>query len=239
LLRGQIPLYLGTTKWVNGKPVFNNRLTALEPGHKDWVWPLIWPGASPPLLGVGKPSLIFVVDMGDLTHEQRPPEVVERVVETIALSPHIGQLLTKRADVMATFFTASRSDKTLRRWRQKLWLGFTAERQQEFDERWPHMRALAERGWTVFVSIAPMLTPVTLPSDFLAFGDRAWAVCSGEQESDGHWMDPAWARAVRDQCAAAGVPFFLLQMTGRKEIPHDLFVRQFPYAVCRRQTGHG
>jgi hypothetical protein len=32
----------------------------------------------------------------------------------------------------------------------------------------------------------------------------------------------------RDQCAEAGVPFFMLQMTGRERIPVDLFVRQFP-----------
>ena len=41
-------------------------------------------------------------------------------------------------------------------------------------------------------------------------------------------MDPDWARALRDQCAEAGVPFFMLQMTGREWIPVDLFVRQFP-----------
>ena len=31
----------------------------------------------------------------------------------------------------------------------------------------------------------------------------------------------------RDQCAEAGVPFFMLQMTGRERIAVDLFVRQF------------
>ena len=43
-------------------------------------------------------------------------------------------------------------------------------------------------------------------------------------------MEPDWARSLRDQCAEAGVPFFMLQMTGggRKDIPSDLFVRQFP-----------
>jgi protein gp37 len=41
-------------------------------------------------------------------------------------------------------------------------------------------------------------------------------------------MDPAWARALRDECAAAGVAFFFKQMTGKKAIPEDLLVRQFP-----------
>ena len=90
------------------------------------------------------------------------------------------------------------------------------------------MQLLAELGYTVFVSVAPMLGPVRLPPDFLRHGRRAWTIASGEQGRDARSMDANWARALRDQCAAAGVPFFLLQMAGRKPIPGDLFVRQFP-----------
>jgi hypothetical protein len=38
------------------------------------------------------------------------------------------------------------------------------------DLRWPPMRDLAQRGWTVFVSIAPMIGSVRLPDDFLELG---------------------------------------------------------------------
>ncbi len=41
-------------------------------------------------------------------------------------------------------------------------------------------------------------------------------------------MDPAWERALRDQCAVAAVPFFMKQMTRKAPIPDDLMVRQFP-----------
>jgi len=41
-------------------------------------------------------------------------------------------------------------------------------------------------------------------------------------------MDPAWARQLRDQCADYGVAYFFKQMTGKKPIPPDLLVRQFP-----------
>jgi protein gp37 len=41
-------------------------------------------------------------------------------------------------------------------------------------------------------------------------------------------MEPEWARDLRDQCARAGVPFFLKQMTAKKPIPDDLVVPQFP-----------
>jgi protein gp37 len=216
----RIPIHLGTTNWVRGNPAFNGKSTALAPGHSDWTWPITWPGAKHPLLGKGKPSLIFVVDMGDLFHEARPIEIIDRVVVTITVSKHIGQFLTKRAERMATYFAARR--------RSKDWLGFSAERQLEFDQRWPPMRELADAGWTVFASIAPMLGPVVPPPDFLAHGDRVWVICSGEQAHDARYMHPAWVRALRDQCVEAGVPFFMRAMTNKELIPPDLYIRQFP-----------
>jgi protein gp37 len=210
---------------VRGKPVFNGKMTAAAPGHDSWTWPLTWPGASRPLLGKGKPSLIFVCDMCDLFHENRPTAVIDRVVLTVAESPHIGQLLTKRVELMAKYFTELEYRPA---WQRHLWLGFSAERQKEFDERWPHMRALADSGWTVFVSVAPMLGPLILPQDFRALGKRAWVICSGEQGSGARFMKPEWARSLRDQCLESGVPFFMRAMTGKAPIPRDLFIRQFP-----------
>jgi protein gp37 len=63
------------------------------------------------------------------------------------------------------------------------------------------MRALAELGWLVFVSIAPMREPVRLPQDFLALGDRAWVIVAGEQGAhlDCREMDLDWARAIRNR----------------------------------------
>lgn len=100
----------------------------------------------------------------------------------------------------------------------------------EFDLRWPAMRGLAARGWTVFISIAPMLAPVILADDFLELGARAWVIVSGEQGPHKRCRDmhPNWARAVRDQYARAGVPFFCKQMVRRDPIPPDLFLREFP-----------
>jgi protein gp37 len=172
--------------------------------------------------------LIFVGDMCDLFHEDRSTSNIDEVIATVAASRHIGQILTKRADAMAAYFATPRPQETVRHWQQKIWLGFSAERQAEFDSRWAHVRQLAGSGWTVFTSIAPMLAPVVLPAELLAYGERVWVICSGEQGRGARWMNPSWARALRDQCAASGVPFFLLQMGSGKPIPADLFVRQFP-----------
>jgi protein gp37 len=166
--------------------------------------------------------------MSDVFHEDRPQSVIDQVVATMVASQHIGLFITKRPKRMAAYFKSAGARAFVQRRREKLWLGFSAERQQEFDQRWPYMRQLAECGFIVFVSVAPMLAPVTLPRDFLKHGERMWCICSGEEGKNCRHMNPDWARALRDQCAASGVPFFMLQMTGRKPIPADLFVRQFP-----------
>lgn len=61
-----------------------------------------------------------------------------------------------------------------------------------------------------------------------------WIICGGESGHHARPMHPQWARSLRDQCQAAGVPFFMKQMGGTKkpfaEIPGDLFVREFPNA---------
>lgn len=59
-----------------------------------------------------------------------------------------------------------------------------------------------------------------------------WVIAGGESGPDARPMHPDWARSLRDQCQAAGVPFFMKQMGGTKkpfmEIPNDLMIREFP-----------
>jgi protein gp37 len=215
---------------VRGKRrIFNGKITAASEWHPQWSLPLTWSGAKDPKLGPGETSLIFVGDMSDLFYEERPKAIIDRVCATISASDHIGLLLTKRPTRMAKYF-ATIGPRSVRRWQPKLWLGFSAERQLEFNYRWADMRPLTEVGWFVFVSIAPMIGPVTLPTDFLALGPRVWAIVAGEQGPHDRCreMDPRWARSVRDQCARARIPFFMKQMARGAPIPPDLQLRAFP-----------
>jgi protein gp37 len=203
------PLYQGTTSIVKGKAVWNGTLTVLPDEHKGWNWPLRWRGATnpahPPKLGPGRPSLIFVGDMTDVFHARRPRAVIERVIAPVAASEHIGQFLTKRPDVMA---------EVLASWvglRDHIWAGFSAEDQKRFDERWPHMRRLADLGFTIFVSYEPAFGPLVLPPDFLALGSRAQVIAGGASGSEAWAACPEWFSAVRDQCVAANVAFFFKQ----------------------------
>jgi hypothetical protein len=140
---------------------------------------------------------------------------------------------------MANYF-AGLDPRTVRDWQPKLWLGFSAENQKCFDRRWADMRALAHAGWFVFVSISPMLGPVTLPPDFLALGNRTWVIVNGECEqinrNECRPMKADWARAVRDQCRAADVPFFMRNMHTGADVPRDLWIRQFPHLSERTRV---
>ena len=57
-----------------------------------------------------------------------------------------------------------------------------------------------------------------------------WVIIGGETGPGARPMDPAWVRDVRDQCVAAGVPFFFKQMSKKAPIPADLLIREFPHA---------
>ena len=108
-----------------------------------------------------------------------------------------------------------------------------SENQEWFDLRWKDVRPLADAGWFVYVALSPLLGPVTLPPEFLALGKRTWVVVYGEcnrwEPERARPMEADWARAIRDQCKAAGIPFFLRGMHTPGYIPPDLINRrEFP-----------
>lgn len=89
-----------------------------------------------------------------------------------------------------------------------------------------------------FLSVEPMLGPINLDrvlyidapgSVFEGDNGPDWIICGGESGPGKREFDPAWARSIRDQCAAAGVPFFMKQWDKVKEIPEDLMIREFPF----------
>jgi hypothetical protein len=73
-----------------------------------------------------------------------------------------------------------------------------------------------------FVSVEPMLGPIEMSrqqGSWLGPATQSrgmhdgidWVICGGESGPGARPMHPAWARALRDQCQAAGVPFFFKQ----------------------------
>ncbi len=110
-----------------------------------------------------------------------------------------------------------------------VWLGVSTENQAAADERIPLL--LQTPAAVRFVSCEPMLGPVDVskwlrprsaPHKDGYGGDHApgftsdlrvldWVICGGESGPGARPMHPDWARSLRDQCAAAQVPFFFKQ----------------------------
>ena len=63
-----------------------------------------------------------------------------------------------------------------------------------------------------FLSVEPLLEDLGA----LDLGGIHWVIVGGESGPHYRPMDHAWARSVRDQCVAAGVPFCFKQSAARR-----------------------
>ena len=116
-----------------------------------------------------------------------------------------------------------------------VWLGVSTENQKFADIRIP---ALLDTPAAVrFISAEPLLGPIDLTpcncrggqtsgcgrhnfgsltdiqrnAPALHFPDIDWVIVGGESGHKARPMNPRWARSLRDQCNAAGVPFLFKQ----------------------------
>jgi protein gp37 len=148
------------------------------------------------------PRLIFVNSMSDLFHNDVPDSYIRQVFEVIADTPqHQYQVLTKRSKRLAEI--GHRLD-----WPANLWMGVSVE-SSKYRFRLDHLRKV---GAAVrFVSAEPLLGPL----DALELDGIHWLIAGGESGPHSRPMEPAWVADIRNQCHAAGVPFFFKQWGGR------------------------
>lgn len=178
------------------------------------------------------PKRIFVGSMCDMFHENVGYEALAHIMGHLALTHsnahHTFLILTKRVDRMLDFFSNWKPHRRM----SNLWLGVTVCNQAEADAKIPVL--LQTPAAKRFVSVEPMLGPVDLTAiDYpsgrmdgapesgmldalrgLTMDDNPmlpaldWVICGGETGPKARPMHPDWARSLRDQCQAAGVPFF-------------------------------
>ena len=149
--------------------------------------------------------MIFVNSMSDLFHENAPEDAVVQIWKKIMekASWHTFQVLTKRPERMCKLIDELRL-KTL----PNLWLGTSIEN-KDVLHRIDALKNIA--AYIKFISFEPLIGPVTTVD--LRLVD--WVIVGGESGPQARPMHPEWARTLRDQCTAAGVPFFFKQWGGR------------------------
>ncbi|MSU79688.1 MAG: phage Gp37/Gp68 family protein [Gemmataceae bacterium] len=148
-----------------------------------------------------KPQRIFVNSMSDLFHKDVPIEFIQQVFATMRqASWHRFQILTKRADRLAELNGAID-------WPANVWMGVSVE-SVDYAFRIDHLRTT---GAAVrFLSIEPLLGAIST----LDLRDIHWVIVGGESGPGARPMREEWVLDIRDQCQAAGVPFFFKQWGG-------------------------
>jgi protein gp37 len=87
-----------------------------------------------------------------------------------------------------------------------------------------------------FISVEPQLEPVDLLASVKDGSEVQgrlmdhlhWVINGGESGTQRRTFNTDWARQLRDDCKASGVPFFFKQVDKVLPIPEDLRVRSFP-----------
>ena len=143
--------------------------------------------------------MVFVVSMGDLFHDDVPFQYINMVMDVIQYNPqHTFQLLTKRAERMAEFFT------TIREIPKNAWAGVTCESPLHYDR----IEQLKRINATVrFISCEPLLGD--MPDIDLTNID--WVITGGESGVNARRTPSNWFRNMRDACRRWNTPFFFKQ----------------------------
>jgi protein gp37 len=153
-----------------------------------------------------KPRKIFVNSMSDLFHSLVSRSFIERVCEVMydTASHHTYQILTKRPERLLNLSVMSSQTRTAAL-RPNIWWGVSVEDKVHGIPRIKVLQDSILRNR--FLSIEPLLEDLgTL--DLRGIG---WVIVGGESGPGARPMHPAWVRSIRDQCKAAGVPFFFKQ----------------------------
>lgn len=174
-----------------------------------------------------RPRRIFWNAHGDTFHESVPDDWIDRCFAAMLITPrHTHQVLTKRPERARAYLTEPQRvqyivdalEEFVPRYYKGLclpkfdwplanvWLGTSVEDQQRADERVPIL--LDTPAAIRWLSMEPLLGPVR---DRGCLAKLDWIVVGGESGPGSRPMHPDWARSIRDECAAAGVPFHFKQ----------------------------
>ncbi len=195
----------------------------IRPLHDRLTWPLKWK----------KPRTIFVCNLADLFHPAVPYAFIDQAFAIMALASwHTYLVLTKHPERMLHYFehhfTRAKCARAAAAFSGRhdgaaggdaqvsdasfpfphVVLGSSIENQAMADKRRPPMEALARIGFRTWASYEPAVGPVEW-KPWVRFLHAA--VAGGESGSLARPMDPAWPRALRDACHAAGVRFHFKQ----------------------------
>lgn len=212
-------------KWGTG-----NQRSRTSP--ENWKKPLQWDRKHDEFFAVnGLRRRVFCASLADVFDNEVPAAWRHDLFNLIHDTPNLDWLLlTKRPQNIIRMVNESGcvAGNGTRYLPGNVWLGASAGDQNRVDMNVPPLlRAKEATGARfAFLSIEPLLGPVVLPEctgnyrckmngidghSERPLGGLDWIVVGGESGQHARPMHPDWVRALRDQCAAAGVPFLFKQ----------------------------
>jgi protein gp37 len=159
--------------------------------------------------GWKQPRRIFVNSLSDLFHQDVPDQTLHDTYYTMEnRAPwHVYQVLTKRSKRMAEYLQWRYGEGRVPS--RHIWHGVSVEN-ASFTWRIDDLRAALTR--IRFLSIEPILGDLGV----LDLTRISWVIVGGESGPRSRAPQAEWIRSVRDQCVAAGVPFFFKQWGGAR-----------------------
>lgn len=163
------------------------------------------------LRGVGRPNkpwldhlprTIFLNDMGDTFTESLPLDWLEEFLPTLAGTPHVYMLLTKRPQRMQRFSEAHPLPKNF-------WPGTSITSAANVRARLDPLMGVVGGG-PRWVSAEPLLSSIELFRGDANPG-LSWVVAGAESTPSARMTHQAWAFDLMRQCERFDVPFFWKQ----------------------------
>ncbi len=182
----------------------------------NWQKPVIWNAQAGDFFREhGRKRRVFCASLADVFDNAVEPEWRQDLANLILQTPNLEWLvLTKRignAGAMLGEMFLDGPPLNLR-------IGATVVNQPEAER---DIIKLLRLGVPNFLSMEPLLasvdlTKVWVPNGILrnmvpALSKIDWVIVGGESGPGARPMHPDWARSLRDQCEAAGVPFMFKQ----------------------------
>lgn len=186
----------------------------------NWKLPERWDRAAK---RDGVVRTVFCLSLGDIWDNAVPWLWRQDAIAVMERTPNLTYLLlSKRIGNADRMCDPMQGNRCLP---ENAALGATLVTQDEWDRDMPkllHVGKTLGAAFT-FASVEPLLEPIRMNGLH-----PDWVIVGGESGHGARMMQPDWAAGLRDQCRSADVPFFMKQMTGKKPIPDDLMVREFP-----------
>jgi len=171
----------------------------------------------------GKRQRVFCASLADVFDDRVPWQWREDLWTVVSETTWLDWLiLTKRPENMAAMLP-----ENFPRGMGHVWLGVTVEDKDTFTKRIPILREIPAAH--KFISCEPLLGNIpTTQVSIRKLKDFDVVIVGGETGANARYMEPVWALRILWQCQKAGTPFFMKQMSKRKDIPRELRVREFP-----------